>query len=130
MPSMTLLSHTKNSSTTIGIMHAVTSITARASMKLLRVFCTLLVTEDIPPSTLEAIQDNTPSLSSSVFSLISSVVCLADSIVLFMEEAYVVSIKFDTLRLTGINAKIVTPNNTNFTITRLYTSPSLFSLIV
>ena len=101
IPSILLIIHTKNIITNIGIKHEVTIITANASIKLFNTFCILAVVSDTPSFTLE-INPLTPLLfSSSLLSLISSVVCFAESIVCSIDVCYVVSIISDTFTLTG-----------------------------
>ena len=97
MPSISLTSQAKNSSTKIGIRHDVTSMTARASIKRFRTVLscpTAAVAAPVMPSvTLEKRPErplfSPSSVSPEVADWISSVVCSAFAMVSSIEARYV-----------------------------------------
>ena len=110
MPSISLTSQAKNSSTKIGIRHDVTSMTARASIKRFRTVLscpTAAVAAPVMPSVTLEKRPERPLFSPSsvppeVADWISSVVCSAFAMVSSIEARYVSSIMLETLTPAGM----------------------------
>ena len=122
MPQMNFTSHTKKSSTRMGMRQEVTSVTARASRKRLRSWPTrsarLPAAWEMPSVTLEKRPERPLFASLSVFSSVAlpmaSVVCMADSTVASMEARYVVSIESERKMLVGMMSTTARAKSASF----------------